>query len=118
MDCITMDYEELYIEPVLLTELDDSVAPDPNAPVFAWRYSAEEAHELTTRAEQIKAAREFLFPTTRLGQLKKMLSDTDYVAAKIAEGAATKEEYADMIAKREVWREEIREIEGAGVQEE
>lgn len=35
------------------------------------------------------------------------LSSTDYVAAKIAEGAATREEYADVLAKRVAWREEV-----------
>ena len=35
------------------------------------------------------------------------LSSTDYVAAKIAEGAATREEYADVLAQRVSWREEV-----------
>lgn len=35
------------------------------------------------------------------------LSSTDYIAAKIAEGAATKEEYADKIAERQQWRDAI-----------
>lgn len=35
------------------------------------------------------------------------LARTDYVAAKIAEGAATKEEYADVLAQRQAWRNEI-----------
>ncbi len=35
------------------------------------------------------------------------LSQTDYVAAKIAEGAATKEEYAEVLAQRQAWRDEI-----------
>ncbi|GEM_PF-6120975 len=39
--------------------------------------------------------------------LKKQLTDTDYVIIKIAEGAATTDEYADVIAQRQVWREAI-----------
>ena len=35
------------------------------------------------------------------------LSSTDYIAAKIAEGKATKAEYADKIAQRQQWREDI-----------
>jgi hypothetical protein len=35
------------------------------------------------------------------------LSATDYVAAKIAEGSATKEEYAEKIELRRRWRAEI-----------
>lgn len=35
------------------------------------------------------------------------LTSTDYIAAKIAEGKATKEEYADKIAERQTWRDDI-----------
>ena len=35
------------------------------------------------------------------------LSSTDYIAAKIAEGKATKSEYADKIAQRQTWRDDI-----------
>jgi hypothetical protein len=35
------------------------------------------------------------------------LSSTDYIAAKIAEGKATKSEYADKIAERQGWRDDI-----------
>ena len=44
--------------------------------------------------------------------LKGYLASTDYVALKIAEGSATREEYADVIAQREEWRSRIRELEG------
>ena len=35
------------------------------------------------------------------------LSSTDYIAAKIAEGKATKSEYTDKIAERQQWRDDI-----------
>ena len=35
------------------------------------------------------------------------LTSTDYIAAKIAEGAATQEEYADKITERQRWRDDI-----------
>ena len=35
------------------------------------------------------------------------LTSTDYIAAKIAEGKATKEEYAEKIAERQQWRDDI-----------
>lgn len=35
------------------------------------------------------------------------LSSTDYIAAKLAEGKATKAEYADKIAERQQWRDKI-----------
>lgn len=36
------------------------------------------------------------------------LSSTDYIASKIAEGKATKAEYADKIAQRQRWRDDIK----------
>lgn len=38
---------------------------------------------------------------------KAKLSGTDYIAAKIAEGKATQQEYADKIAERQAWRDKI-----------
>lgn len=35
------------------------------------------------------------------------LTSTDYIAAKIAEGKAAKADYADKIAERQRWRDEI-----------
>ena len=35
------------------------------------------------------------------------LTSTDYIAAKIAEGKATKTEYADKIVDRQGWRDDI-----------
>lgn len=35
------------------------------------------------------------------------LTSTDYIAAKIAEGKATKTEYSDKIAERQQWRDDI-----------
>lgn len=42
--------------------------------------------------------------------LKHQLRDTDYAVIKIAEGVATKEEYADVIAQRAEWRAKINEL--------
>lgn len=47
----------------------------------------------------------------RIRELKAYLSETDYVAAKIAEGVATKEEYADVLEARAAARAEINELE-------
>ena len=46
----------------------------------------------------------------QVSALKKKLADTDYVAAKIAEGAATREDYADLLALRQSWRDQINEL--------
>ena len=39
--------------------------------------------------------------------LEGRLTSTDYIAAKIAEGHATREEYAEKIAQRQQWRDNI-----------
>ena len=44
-------------------------------------------------------------------RLKMQLSATDYAVIKIAEGAATLEEYAELIAQRQKWRQEINALE-------
>ena len=44
-------------------------------------------------------------------QLKLNLQNTDYTVIKIAEGAATSEEYAEVIANRVAWRARINELE-------
>lgn len=54
-----------------------------------------------------------------IAQLKKQLSDTDYVAAKLAEAVAKGvgvedllTEYAEVLENRETWRARINELEG------
>ncbi len=44
-------------------------------------------------------------------QLKQQLSQTDYIACKIAEGVATREEYAFELEERRNWRARINELE-------
>jgi hypothetical protein len=48
----------------------------------------------------------------RIIELKRKLAETDYVTAKIAEGAATKDEYSGVITQRSAWRSEIASLEG------
>lgn len=43
--------------------------------------------------------------------LKSFLAETDYVGIKIGEGSATHEEYAEVLAKRQAWRDKINELE-------
>lgn len=47
----------------------------------------------------------------RIKELKKLLSETDYLANKYAEGWFTTEEYAPIKAQRQSWRDEINELE-------
>ena len=49
--------------------------------------------------------------TIEISDLKEKLAETDYISAKIAEGAATREEYMDKLAERASWRTKINELE-------
>jgi len=71
-----------------------------NGAFFLGKTEAEKAAE--TKEANDKA---------RVGFLKSQLAATDYIAAKIAEGAATREEYAAKIAERQAWRTEINTLE-------
>jgi hypothetical protein len=46
-------------------------------------------------------------------RIQELLVATDYIAVKIAEGAATTADYADKIAQRQAWRQEIQALESA-----
>lgn len=47
----------------------------------------------------------------KITELKSQLSETDYICIKIAEGAATHADYAEIIAQRQAWRAEINRLE-------
>lgn len=55
--------------------------------------------------QEIEDRKNVLFSLVRDREAK--LRETDYVAAKIAEGAATPEEYADVLVKRQQERADI-----------
>lgn len=52
----------------------------------------------------------------KIDELKQKLADTDYIACKIAEGAATIKEYAKELQQRQQWREEINRLERSKAQ--
>lgn len=60
--------------------------------------------DLDAAIAAIKAAED---KQKQITDLKEKLTETDYAVIKIAEGAATKEEYAKIIASRAAWRAEI-----------
>lgn len=62
------------------------------------------AEEKAPEMERIATAQE-------IAELKSKLAATDYIAAKIAEGAATREEYTEELAERAAWRARINELE-------
>ena len=59
------------------------------------------------RAEREQAE----YPARRTAELKALLAESDYAVIKVAEGAATAEDYADLITQRQAWRAEINELE-------
>lgn len=48
---------------------------------------------------------------TRIKELKRNLSNTDYKAIKFAEGQISIEEYEPIKLQRQLWRDEINELE-------
>lgn len=74
-----------------------------------------DGHALTLDADrlaQLEESEQRQRNEEHISELKEQLSATDYAVIKIAEGSATVEEYADVIAKRREWREEINQLEG------
>lgn len=109
--CINSKGETLFrLFPEL--EADPELSDEYGIPLFEYvggeiRPRAEEAiAEERAPILAAEAAQE------RIEELKAQLAATDYIAAKIAEGSATREEYADMIAQRQAWRAEINELGG------
>lgn len=74
-------------------------------------------NDIMYRYFQIGAEPQVIEPTAEqikiqtIIRLKMQLSATDYVVIKIAEGASTVDEYADIIAQRQQWRQEINALE-------
>ena len=64
--------------------------------------------------EEIKASAIEIPKETQIADLKQKLADTDYISCKIADGVATREEYADILAQRQEWRMEINKLERNG----
>lgn len=49
--------------------------------------------------------------TGEINALKSLLRDTDYKALKFAEGEISNEDYAEIKAQRQSWRDAINELE-------
>lgn len=77
-------------------------------------YHIEEIEpEGDVRRFQIVANEEHVFTVEeQISILQAQLTATDYVVIKIAEGAATREEYEDVIQQREDWRAQINALQG------
>ncbi len=72
-------------------------------------YLSEKCPHLTPEERDAKAKESER--VARIAELKALLASTDYIVLKIAEGSATKKEYAEKIAQRQAWRTEINDLE-------
>ena len=72
---------------------------------------AKEAWDEYENIQRFIAYTEKELAERRIDELKYKLSNTDYVVIKIAEGAATHEDYAELIEQRVQWRSEINALE-------
>lgn len=77
-----------------------------------WRVvRGDESEGLWWGVEKIPEPTEKEKKEARISELKGKLSATDYVVAKIAEGVATKDDYAQTLEDRKSWRAEINQLE-------
>lgn len=79
-------------------------------PLYQWSGRGIVSRETAQISEERAAVAQQKQKAERLEELHKLLSATDYIACKIAEGAATREEYAGQIAQRQAWRDEINSL--------
>lgn len=98
------DLETGYLQEEIIIRPD--TAPIDEVTKVAW---ADEDYETIQRYVAVPEEQR---QAERIARLKGLLRDSDYAVIKIAEGAATSEEYADVIARRQEWRREINELEG------
>lgn len=87
----------------------DAVGKPLRREITTYQYLDDRMHRRVTREEYDAFDPE---KERMILDLKRKLADTDYIACKIAEGAATLEEYAEIRAQREEWRTQINELMG------
>lgn len=95
-----------YYEEIILIKED--ATPIDNITKFAW---ADEDYETVEVWHEYTDDELVWQKQAEINELKQNLANTDYIIIKIAEGASTLDEYADTIALRQQWREQINELE-------
>ena len=76
-----------------------------------FNYKLTDGKPVLRTAEEKASELECIAAAQEIAELKAKLTATDYIAAKIAEGAATREEYVEELAERAAWRARINELE-------
>lgn len=87
--------------------IEDSKYPE-DGKAYTTSYKEKDGVITTIYTEVIPSEEEI--KQNQIFELKSKLQETDYVVIKIAEGVATPEEYAEVLANRKAWREEINEL--------
>lgn len=97
------------------SELDEKA--DEYSQVANWcnegqEYHIEEVGDEYRVVKNSEPTREEL-KQMRITELKQLLTDADYWGQKYLDGEYTEEEWAEKVAQRKAWREEIRQLEAA-----
>lgn len=71
----------------------------------AWGLTEEEKSKVEEKARK----------DNRIVELKQLLAAADYWGQKYLDGEYTEEEWAEKVAQRKAWREEIRSLENANL---
>ena len=99
-DCIEVDDE---LCETMFNEVNTSTTPKS---IFANEYTHyPEVRELEIVVDPIVEKQ------TRIAELKRKLSETDYKAIKYAEGLISETDYVPIKAQRQAWRDEINALE-------
>ena len=99
-DCVEVDDE---LCETMFNEVNTSTTPKA---IFANKETHyPEVRELEIVVDPIAEKR------TRIAELKRKLSETDYQAIKYAEGLISETDYAPIKAQRQAWRDEINALE-------
>ena len=89
------------------SEIDEKA--DEYSKVAEW-CSENQQYHIEESGEYYVLAEKDVFPEDEILGLKIFLENTDYVVIKIAEGVATAEDYADVLAERAKARQRINEL--------
>lgn len=105
--------EDVYLLPANCTWVE----PLPQKEGYDLKFNGEWEYEKIPEKDPHYFIDEPIQPTEedirnqKINDLKNKLIASDYAIIKIAEGAATREEYADLITQRQEWRAQINELE-------
>ena len=107
---------QLHSQYEILRALDDgTIEPQVELDLSVWEEITKKQYD-SLRAAQEQARQEYesrpdVIARKEIAQLKSQLAATDYQAIKHSEGWITEEEYSEIKAQRQAWRDRINELE-------